>query len=100
VKKIILYEEPVENNDDLSWWVKFNEKRVAFTSYRAALREAIFLMDYCAFIRLRGETNEGAGIFRIEKGVNPETQEPEQWEVLIDETGPNGLTGLKLEKWS
>jgi hypothetical protein len=98
MKKIKIYQ--LTNETDQPWAINFNGKVNVFTSYGAALAEAKFLMWYYAFTRLRGETEEGAIIIRVEEIINPETQLREKVEVIVDETHCNDIVLGKLERWS
>jgi hypothetical protein len=84
-----------------SWTISFNGKtETGFASYGAALLEAMVLLDYCAFMKFRGESTEGAEIIRIDEVVDPDTKIREQVEAIVDETDGNGIIKLRLERWS
>jgi hypothetical protein len=88
------------NEADQPWAVNFNCRDIVFNSYGAALSEARFLLHYCAFVVLRGESDEGAMIIRVDETVNPETQLREQVETILEQNYCKGVIQMKLEKWS
>jgi len=98
MKKIVIFK--VANGGEEAWAISFNGRVIAFNNYGAALSEAKFLMHYCAFVELRGESEEGAIIIRLDEVVNPDSQLREKVEVIVDETYNKQVTLLKLEKWS
>jgi hypothetical protein len=88
-----------KDSDDI-WSVRFNGHVQAFNSYGAALSEALFIKNYCIFLLLRGETDEGVQVVRSDEVVDPETGVFETVDILLEQSYCKDAMLNKLLKWS